>query len=484
MDKIKELLTRRLPEGSFLRNVATLMTGTVLAQALTVLTSPLLTRIYSPDNYGILSLFISIMAVLAIIAGWRYELAIVLPEKDEDAANLLVLSILIAFGMGILTLIAVAVFHQQAARLLNAPELDSWLWLLPISLFLAGLFQAFNYWSTRRKQFGRLAVRQITQSTVTVASQITAGLVTQPVAGGLIGGSVLGQLAATSRLGWQIAVEDGRLIREKFKIGEIKKLAVNYKNFPIYSSWSALLNSLSAMLPSLMLGYFFNTAVVGYYALGQKILSLPMGVVGNSIAQVFFPRAADAQREGNLSQLAMNTFNKLLNLGLVPILLISLVAPDLFSFIFGSKWLAAGQYVRWLSPWFLFVFIASPISTLYDVLGRQRDGLIFNTLLLISRIVVLWLGGRTGNDQFTIALFGITGTVFWIFNCFWLLWIAGNKLLPAVRELLRAIFIAVPYIILPLVCIIFGLNAIIQISAAIIAGIVFSYRLIPHLQTK
>lgn len=479
MNKIRDYLTSQLPAGSFLRNVATLMTGTVLAQVLTVLASPILTRIYSPDNYGILSLFISIMAVLAIIACWRYELAIVLPEKDEDAVNLLVLSIIVALGMGLITLIAVAFFHAQVAHLLKAPELDTWLWLLPLSLLLAGLFQAFNYWSTRRKQFGRLAVRQITQSTVSVATQITGGLITKPAAGGLIGGSILGQLAATSQLGWQIAREEGKLIRDKCNRADMIKLAARYKNFPLFSSWSALLNSLSAMLPSLMLGYFFSTAVVGYYALGQKVLSLPMGVVGNSVAQVFFPRAADAQRDGNLDALAMNTFNKLLNLGLVPILLISLVAPDLFYFIFGSQWLVAGQYVRWLSPWFLFVFIASPISTLYDVLGRQRDGLIFNTLLLISRILVLWLGGRTGNDQFTIAIFGITGTLFWIFNCFWLLWIAGNKLLPAWAELLSALFRSLPYIVLPLICITFQLNAMVQISAAILSGIVFAYRLIP-----
>jgi O-antigen/teichoic acid export membrane protein len=231
-----------------------------------------------------------------------------------------------------------------------------------------------------------------------------------------------------------------------------------------------------------MLGYFFNTAVVGYYALGQKMLSLPMNVVGNSIAQVFFPRAADASREGNLNQLVMNTFDKLLNLGLVPILLISLVAPDLFSFIFGSKWLVAGQYVRWLSPWFLFVFITSPISTLYDVLGRQRDGLIFNTLLLISRVLVLWWGGKTGNDQFTIALFGITGTVFWIFNCFWLLWMAGNKLLPALKKLTTALFKSIPYIILPFISVVLSLNPYIQIAAAVLSGLWFAYRLIPGIK--
>ncbi|HEX3011504.1 MAG TPA: oligosaccharide flippase family protein [Syntrophomonadaceae bacterium] len=482
MNKIRNFLNQQLPAGSFLRNVATLTTGTVLAQVLTILTSPILTRIYSPDNYGILSLFISIMAVLAIIACWRYELAIVLPEKDEDASNLLILSLLMTLAMSLITLAAVALFHRQIAQLFKAPELELWLWFLPLSLFLAGLFQAFNYWSTRRKQFGRLAVRQVTQSTVSIAAQLAGGLAAKPSAGGLIGGSVLGQLAATSRLGWQIAREDGRLIRTGFKLTNMKKLARKYKNFPLYSSWSALLNSLSAMLPSLMLGYFFNTAVVGYYALGQKILSLPMGIVGNSIAQVFFPRAADARREGDLDRLVLSTFNKLLNLGLVPILLISLVAPDLFYFIFGSRWLVAGQYVRWLSPWFLFVFIASPISTLYDVLGRQRDGLVFNTLLLISRILVLWIGGKTGDDQFTIALFGITGTVFWIFNCFWLLSIAGNRMLPACRDLLKAVLKSIPYVILPVLCIGLRFNTAIQIAAAILPGVVFAYRLIPQIK--
>src|SRR5690554_6729775 len=161
IDKFRAALTSKLPPGSFIRNVVTLMTGTTFAQALMILVAPILTRLYSPEDFGVFALYTSILGIIAVVACWRYELAIVLPEKDEDAANLLVLSICICFGMAVLTLILVALFRNPLASLFGVPKLAPWLWFMPLSLIATGLFQAFNYWSTRRRQFRRLAIRQI-----------------------------------------------------------------------------------------------------------------------------------------------------------------------------------------------------------------------------------------------------------------------------------------------------------------------------------
>ena len=264
MEKIKQLIRKKLPAGSFARNVVTLMTGTTFAQALMILVAPILTRLYTPEDFGVFALYTSVLGILAVVSCWRYELAIVLPEKDEDAANLLVLSILICFSMAALTLLLVALFRTTLANLLGAPELAPWLWFMPLSLIAAGLFQVFNYWSTRRKQFKRLAVRQITQSTVISATQIGTGALYPTVnAGGLIGGAILGQLTATGRLAWQIGRDEGPKIRGAFNKLNMKQMLIRYKDFPLYSSWSGFLNTASAMLPALLLGYFFNPAVVG-----------------------------------------------------------------------------------------------------------------------------------------------------------------------------------------------------------------------------
>ncbi len=417
INKFRETIASKLPAGGFARNVVTLMTGTTFAQALLILVAPILTRLYGPEDFGVSALYGSILGIFTVVACWRYELAIVLPEKDEDAANLLVLSILICFGMATLTLVPVALFRIQVADLLGAPELAPWLWFMPLSLSAAGLFQAFNYWSTRRKQFGRLAARTITQSTATAGAQLGAGAILNPGPGGLIGGNIFGQLLATGQLAWQIIRDEGSTLRSFINKVDIKKMLIRYKEFPIFSSWSGMLNTASTMLPALLLGYFFNSAIVGYYTLGHQVLAMPMNVVGRSIAQVFFPQAAEARRNGNLSKLTLEMFQRLLSIGFVPILLITVVAPDLFAIIFGARWWTAGEYVRWLSLWMLFNFISSPLSNMYSVLERQREGLVVNFIMFSTRLLVLIIGGIKGDALFTIALFGITGAVLWIFNC-------------------------------------------------------------------
>lgn len=476
IDKLRTAMASKLPPGSFARNVVTLITGTTFAQALMILVAPILTRLYSPEDYGIYALYTSILSILAVISCWRYELAIVLPEKDEDAANLLVLSICICFGMAILTLILVALFRNPIASLFGAPKLAPWLWFMPISLIAAGLFQAFNYWSTRHKQFKRLAIRQITQSAVTAGTQLGAGFVLHPGPGGLISGSILGQLVATGRLAWQVGKEEGGQIVTWTNKHHIQKMFVLHKKFPLFDLWSGLLNTVSAMLPVLLLGYFFNPAVVGFYALGQRILSIPMGVVGSSLAQVFYPRANNAVRDGDLAQIVMRAFSELIKISLVPIVLLIIIAPQLFSFFFGSQWLMAGEYVKWLGIWFLFAFISSPLSTIFVVLNRQGNLLIFNIVLFSTRICLLVWAGWLYDDLLAIKLLGFSGGVIYLILCIWVLKLSGNKIDQVIKQVLISFFSAIPYIILPLIFVRISTSEV-TLLVALLCGLAYILRL-------
>jgi len=233
---ISIIIKERLKKGSFVRNVMTLMTGTALAQALAVLVAPVLTRLYKPEDFGILALFISIVGILSVVACWRYDQAIVLAEKDKDAANLLALSIMIAIGMSLLILVIIALFRHSIATLLGAPEITFWLWLVPLNLMGFGFFQAFNYWSTRKKQFRRLAVQKITQSTTTIGTQIGAGIFLKADAGSLISGKIIGNIVATAILGWKIWIDSKKILIKNISSNKIRELALKYKKFPQYSA--------------------------------------------------------------------------------------------------------------------------------------------------------------------------------------------------------------------------------------------------------
>ena len=485
MERIKQLIQNRLPPVSFLRNVVTLMTGTTFAQALLILASPILTRLYSPEAFGVFALYLSVLGILTVAACWRYELAIVLPAKDEDAANLLVISICICFGMEALILILAELFRNSIASLLGAPQLAPWLWFMPVSLIAAGLFTTFNYWSTRRKQFRRLAARTITQSTVTAAAQIgTGALYPAASAGGLIGGAIVGQLTATGRLAWQIARDEGKQLRSAINKHNMKQMLIRYKDFPLYSSWSGLLNTASTMLPALLLAYFFTPTVVGYYALGHRVLAMPMDVIGCSIAQVFFPRAIEAKHKGDLDRLTLDIFQSLLAIGFVPFLLITIVAPDLFAVIFGARWWTAGEYVRWLSLWLLFVFVSSPLSTMYAVMERQRDGLIVDTIMFSARLLALIIGGVKGDALFTIALFGITGAILWIGNCTYIMHLAGIPAQKAYITIIKQIIQGMPYALFPIVVWYASNNSLAFVLAGIGSGMIFLVVQVYHVKNK
>ncbi len=144
--------------SSFASDVLKLVGGTTFAQALAILAVPVLTRIYAPEAFGVAALSTAITGIVAVISGLRYELAIMLPEKDEDAANVLGLSLLIVAGMSALMGLVVWLGQEWLVRLLNAPGLAPYLWLAQIAVFLSGTFLALNGWNSRTKRFGRLSI--------------------------------------------------------------------------------------------------------------------------------------------------------------------------------------------------------------------------------------------------------------------------------------------------------------------------------------
>jgi len=431
----------------FSSDVFKIVSGTALAQAFGILASPIITRIYVPEAFGVAALFSSIAGIIAVVACLRYEMAIMLPKKDEDAANLLGLCLFLAVFISLITIPTIWLSQETILRLLNSTEIANYLWLTPMAVFFTGAFMALNYWNTRSKQFGRLSIARINASIATIIAQIGAGVAGYATGGSLIGASIFGSAVSTLVLAGQIWRDDRKILLRNIRLRSMSKEFSRHRKFPIMDTWSGLLNSISSQMPIFIFSIFFSPTVVGYYALGHMVLQLPMTFIGSAVGQVFFQRAAEAKLKGTLPTVVDNTFSRLTMVGLYPIIIIFLIGKDSFVFFFGSNWAEAGIYAQILSLWILLVFMASPLSTLFAIFEKQEIFLLINILLFISRAASLVLGGLIGNARFALMLYAFVGLIIWVNICLWILNISKVPIKPILRRTSIYLYYCLPVVL-------------------------------------
>ncbi len=385
------MLNKLKPKSEFSRNVLTLMTGTTIAQAIPIAISPILTRIYTPEDFGVFALYMSIVAILGAIISGRYELAIMLPQEDEDAFQLLYLALIIALFFSIFTLLIVFLFNRQLTSLLGNPEISNWLYLIPVSIFLTALFQNLYYWNNRKKSFKKLAQIKVIQSTTTSSSNLILGF-SNFAASGLILSSLLGQVLSTATLLKELC---SKKVISSYPLQHHKLLllAQKYSRFPKFDVLATLSNISAQQLPNIFFNALFNASTAGLYYLTQKTLAVPMGIVATAVSDVFKQRASEVYAvDGNAKGIYITTFKKLFLIGLFPSLFIYFYAVDLFTFIFGTQWTTAGLYVQILIPMLYVRFISSPLSFMLYIGEKQALNLFLNFLFFISIIFSFYLG--------------------------------------------------------------------------------------------
>lgn len=433
----------------FITNVLKLVSGSVIAQGLGILLVPIITRLYSPGDYGAFQVFLSISSILAVLSCLSYQLAIMLPKEEEDSANIVTLCIAL---VSIISVVSGGVFillSGWVGETLNTPDLSQYLIFLPVVVFLNGLFVVVNYWLSRRVRFGTLATAQVANSVSSKFVQIGTGFGSaSPL--GLILGLIAGYGAALLVMLRGIR-EDLPLFRS-VSLSRITYLAKRYRRFPLFTSWSTVANSASLQVAPLMLASFFNPAIVGFYGVAHMVVNMPMSLIGSATGQVFFQKASEEKnRTGSVKTVVQEVHQRLVSIGIFPILILMIIGEELFALVLGAQWGTAGVYARILAPWLLLVFIASPLSTIFSVLERQTVDFSFNFLILFSRIAVLYIGGIYGDPVVALVLFSLTGVIFWGWMNLYILKISGVAYRTGLEDFLRfslvALAVASPLII-------------------------------------
>lgn len=461
---------------SFAFDVLTLTGGTTLAQILTILSVPVLTRLYQPENFGVWALYSSITSIISVIICMRYEYSIMLPESDEDAVNLLGVSFLSIGVVSTLTLAIIWFFKELIINILNSPQIGNYLWLVPPFVLVNGIFLALNGWNSRTKLFRRLSFSRISSSVSTIATQIIIGIADKKSPHGLITGSLTGQSMATFILGGQIWRDDRSLIRKSLNWKKMYEVLKRYRKFPLVDSFSSLMNSISWQLPAFLLAAFFSPAIVGFYSLGFRLLQMPMSLIGSSISQVFFQRASRASSDGTLSTLTENVFKILVIIGMFPILVLTIVGSDVFTVIFGKAWAEAGVYTQILGFWAFVWFISSPLTGIYLVVEEYDFGFRYNFINLVTRFLSLIIGGLLGSARTSLILFSISGIVVYGYLCLKMMSYSGVKISRALKIVFSNFILFVPAGIILVALKIRETNTILLVAfSGVIIGIYYLY---------
>jgi O-antigen/teichoic acid export membrane protein len=410
---IKYLIKRYTSKDTFGANVLILFMGTAIAQAISLGASPILTRSYSPGDFGIFAIYIAIASILSVLATGRYELAITLPKDDDTAINIFALSLLITVIISLLSLIAAAVFNQPLASLLNIKEINRQMYLIPLTVFMTGAYQTLNYWLIRRKLFKALAFSKVSLFTSMVCAQIALFFICRNV-NGLIYGYIIGQAIGLTILTWHTLKNDAGRIKLVYWRRIIQQ-AKRYINFPLYSLLSDFINITSNQIPNIFLNNHFGTSSAGFFSLSQKILDGPVALLGGSALDVFKERASsDYIKYGNCRAIYVKLFKSLLLFSLAPAIAFAFFAPQLFAFVFGARWLAAGQYAQILSPMFFLRFISRPFGYIFYVAEKQNYNLVWQIFLLIFTVLSFTIGVNMHSAKIGILCFSLSYSALYI----------------------------------------------------------------------
>ena len=289
LQAIREYVSVRAPKDRLLKGVAVLAGGSVAAQLITAVAAPISTRLYTPADYGLAVVYGSVLGMAAIVASGRYELAIPLPADHETGLDLLALCLVLVTGAAALSAALIYSVGDGALALVHAPQLRPYMWLFPVSVLGAGAYQAMNYWAVRRRIYGRIAHTRVVQSVGGAVTMIGVGAAHHgPL--GLLLGNIVSQTAGVSVLG-RDALATARGLPRAISVRPWR-VAVAYRHFPLFSAGAAILNSAATTLPPIMLAAFYTPQVTGLFGLAQRMIPLPMVLVGAAVSQVFLGEAA------------------------------------------------------------------------------------------------------------------------------------------------------------------------------------------------
>ena len=419
INTLRTLILSKFSEAPILKGIAILGSGAAISQVLGIIFVPIITRIYPPEIYGTLAVFGSLLSILIVGGALRYEITIPLPEKDDDAEYLFILSLFIVGIFTIILFVILTIWGDYLAGIFHFEFIKPYYWLFCIAFFGISLYDMLMYWALRSKDYFRITQTRITQGICGSVSKIILGLLSFG-SFGLILGEIINRIVGIGTLGRTILPKIWLSLHD-VDFHKLRSLAYQYRRFPVFSFPAGFINEIALQAPTLFLSTIFGFQTVGLFALSISILALPLSFISGSISHVYTAESSELFRHKSEETLTLylNTTKKLFMFGAPIIMTGAIISPILFPIVFGSAWKDAGMFVLPLSFYLVAQFVVSSTDRL-EMYGYNHWELAWNisrTVSVLSGFYIAILFNLSAIA--TILLFSLIMTVMYVI-CYFL----------------------------------------------------------------
>jgi O-antigen/teichoic acid export membrane protein len=374
--------------SELLRNTSILISGTALAQLIPILLQPILRRYFSPEIFGAYSVYLSLIGILIVISSFRYELAIILPRKDKEAAGVFFLSVILNLFFNILLLLIIILWKRKILLFLNLSiAFADYLYLVPLGTFLFSTYQSINYWLIRKKKFFPISLNKFMRRGFEGSSQIIFKFL--KISHGLVFGDLIGQ-SANLISGVYQGTKSGLSFR-LFSPGKIKYVLHKYSDYPKFNIVPGFMSACSYLLPAIMINKFYSAENTGFFDLSKLLLSIPLALVASSISNVLLQRVSEK------SKLKLSIRKDLISIfifvALIVIFEVGIIlfwAEDIFKIFFGNKWEFSGSISKILVWAFAFNFIVSSFSSIFISLNKIKLLSVWQLIYFVSILTLFF----------------------------------------------------------------------------------------------
>lgn len=418
---------RGMLKSDFNRHFFVLISGTSISQLVPLAASVVLARIYSPEDFGIFAIFTSLVAIFTTVNNLQYQYAIPLPIEDKDAVILTFLSVIAAIGFAILLFIVTLFFKTPILKLIGGEQLGNWIYIVPLAVIFVGIYTPLNFFALRFKKYKVIATSNILRSSSGAGLQLGFGFMGF-AQGGLILGNLFSYLSGNAGMA-KLFLKFKHFFKDVTK-DSLRRNAIRYKKFPLFSIWGIFLYSLSANINSFFISTLYGLGQLGLYSYGTRYLGIPLTLIGNNMGQLFYQVCADCHKK-NLpaTKEFISTLKKLAIIGFPIFFVLFFTIEDISAFAFGEQWRIAGYYSKILLPFFFIRTLYVPLCQVTSAFEKQELDLWLHVTIFVGNILSFIIAYifKSSITAF-LTIYCIIGSVVYIVLGYVLFLVASRKI--------------------------------------------------------